>query len=634
MVNHPAQPPLPPDTGEAHPDEMASFEALRTLLLGSEQQQLAELRERVHNPELRARDVSGVVAEAIELRRGQDGEHALSEALAPSVEQVVKESVRKDPTVMADALFPVMGPAIRKSIAEAIRSMLQAFNEALEHSLSIRGIKWRIEALRTGRSFAEVVLLRSLVYRVEQIFLIHKKTGLLLQHVAAPEVAMQDPDMVSGMLSAIQDFVRDSFQAPQGEALNTLQVGELQVWVEQGPQAILAAVIRGNPPQALLVTMKEKLEEAHRRFGLALDRFEGNAAPFEAFRDELAQCLEARYREEGRAKPKPYFLVLAALLFGLLVVWKAVSVVEDRKWNRFVENLRQQPGIVVTSFAKEGGRYRILGLRDPLAIDPRALLEKSRLDLSRAEFRWNVFYALDDPLVLKRAQEILQPPQGVTLAFENGTLRASGESPRGWAKMMRARAPLIAGVKALDEANLEDADSLEHQKGAVESATVYFATGSAEVTAGQKARLVQASQAIQVVLQKAATIPENVVIEVVGHADSAGAEATNFFLSQQRASQVVRELARAGIRTRFLRARGAGTAEPVQTGNTDSDRQANRSVTFRVVVAQSTEERRGGLDRCFRRKSACSVPSPSARRVSCAGSWRASSRTPTSPRSA
>ena len=37
--------------------------------------------------------------------------------------------------------------------------------------------------MRTGRSFAEVVMLRSLVYRVEQIFLIHRETSLSLLHV-------------------------------------------------------------------------------------------------------------------------------------------------------------------------------------------------------------------------------------------------------------------------------------------------------------------------------------------------------------------------------------------------------------------------------------------------------------------
>ncbi len=81
----------------------------------------------------------------------------------------------------------------------------------------------------TDWPFAEVVLLHSLVFRVEQVFRIHKNTGLLLQHGVAPTVAAQAPDMISGMLSAIQEFVRDFFQASQRGTLQTLQVGDLQV---------------------------------------------------------------------------------------------------------------------------------------------------------------------------------------------------------------------------------------------------------------------------------------------------------------------------------------------------------------------------------------------------------------------
>ena len=78
-----------------------------------------------------------------------------------------------------------MGPAIRRAIAEALRAMVDSFNQVLQHSLSARALRWRVEAWRTGRPFAEVVLSHSLVYRVEQVFLVHRDTGLLLQHVAA-----------------------------------------------------------------------------------------------------------------------------------------------------------------------------------------------------------------------------------------------------------------------------------------------------------------------------------------------------------------------------------------------------------------------------------------------------------------
>ena len=87
--------------------------------------------------------------------------------------------------VLADAIFPVIGPAIRKSIAASISEFAETLNQIVETSVSFRAIQWRVEALITGKSFSEILLARSLLYSVEQVFLIHRKSGLLLLHVAA-----------------------------------------------------------------------------------------------------------------------------------------------------------------------------------------------------------------------------------------------------------------------------------------------------------------------------------------------------------------------------------------------------------------------------------------------------------------
>src|SRR5271163_1652480 len=205
-------------------DNNHAFEELRHLIVAPEQEGIAAIQDRLENLEKRTQDVSAVVAEAIQMRRDKGDDLALAAALAPTIQETLRESVRRDPHVLADALFPVMGPAIRKSIAETLRTMLESFNQALEHSLSARGIKWRIEAFRTGKSFGEIVLMHSLLYRVEQVFLIHRQTGLVLNHVVATSVPTQDPSMVAGMLSAIQQFVRDSFDSKNEETLDGLNV--------------------------------------------------------------------------------------------------------------------------------------------------------------------------------------------------------------------------------------------------------------------------------------------------------------------------------------------------------------------------------------------------------------------------
>jgi outer membrane protein OmpA-like peptidoglycan-associated protein len=591
MADHPANSIRESDVGDPRADDEKALQELRSILLSAEHGELVALRQRLDDLQMRARDMGAAIAEAIRLRREQGGGPDLREALGPSVEDVLRESVRKNPDILASALFPIMGPAIRRSIFESIRQMVESFNESLEKSFSIQGIKWRIEAIRTGRPFAEVVLLRSLVYRVEQVFLIHKKTSLLLLHEVAPYVSTQDPEMVSGMLSAIQDFVRDSFSTPQAETLDSLQVGDLQVWVEQGPGAILAAVIRGHAPQDLRVTLREKMEALHARFSQELDDFEGDAAPFEAFRSELIECLAARYRTEKRSKARPFAAILGLAIVAVLLVWALFSFSENRKWGRFVGELQQQPGIVVTSFSKEGGRYRISGLRDPLSEEPAALLTAQGLDPGRAEFHWGAYYALDDSLVERRASTILEPPAGVTLSVERGTLRAVGKCSPEWASKLRESIALIPGVQSLDESRLDDGGSLASLKAALESATVLFDVGEVAISGEQRVALDQVRARLQTLVEKAATQSQEVAVEIVGHADTTGEEDVNQVLSERRAQRVARELAAAGIPAVTISARGVGTSEPVRSENTEEDRKYNRSATFRVSFSRKSSTR-------------------------------------------
>jgi OOP family OmpA-OmpF porin len=172
-----------PDADAPAADE--SMAELRSLLLGPAEARLAEIHSRVTDPQWQLKEVSHVLPAAIAVRSRQDND--LSEALAPTLTSAIERSVRKNPQTLVDAIFPVMGPAIRKAIAAALSGMVQSLNQSLSHSLSVQGLKWRLEAWRTGKTFAEVVLLHTLLYRVEQVFLIHKETGLLLLHVGCSQ---------------------------------------------------------------------------------------------------------------------------------------------------------------------------------------------------------------------------------------------------------------------------------------------------------------------------------------------------------------------------------------------------------------------------------------------------------------
>ncbi len=569
-------------------DNNHAFEELRHLIVAPEQEGIASIQDRLDNLEKRTEDVSVVVAEAIQMRREKGDDLALADALAPTIQETLRESVRRNPHVLADALFPVMGPAIRKSITETLRGMLESFNEALEHSLSWRGIQWRIEAFRTGRPFAEIVMMHSLLYRVEQVFLIHRETGLVLNHLVAPSAPAQDADMVAGLLSAIQQFARDSFQSGQTENLGNMTFDELQIRVVSGPNAVIAAAIRGHAPETYNLAMQETLEEVQRLYSSALVNFKGDPGPFRAAESQIARLLETQYREKPADKRRPRAAIIAGAVAGILLLgWLGYSTYLLIEWSRFLSELRKQPGIVVVSYTKDGRTFHVQGFRDPLSEDPKKLISQAGLDPDHADLQLAPYYSLDDAIVARRATALLHPPAGVTLTAKDGELIPEGAAPQNWIAQLEEKAPWIAGVSRVDESRLQNSNlqQLNTLKNSLESIVLLFPLGRAELDAGQEANLAQAEKNIRELVAQAAPLHQTVTVALVGHTDITGVEAANLPLSRQRADQIRAALLRNGVKSANLLPRGVGTSQPLQNEDTEAGRRLNRSVTFKITLS-------------------------------------------------
>jgi len=459
------------------------FEELRQLLLSREREQLRELRDRIVDKERRSQDIASVLPEAVKLSRERGEE--LAHALRPAVEGSIKESIDQRPQIFVDALHPIIGPIVRRSIAESLRRLLQSLNQTLEHTFSWRGLKWRFEALRTGKSFAEVVMLRSLVYRVEQLFLIHRKTSLSLLHVTSDPAMSKDSDMVAGMLSAIQDFARDSFEVGEDAALEEFRVGELQVWISPGRSAYLAAVIRGNPSRELRSTLEETIESIHVLKGSALANFQGNAVIFEPLRPELEACLRAQYTTaKSDRRPTRVWVILgtavAVAIFGL-----ALAAQSKSKWKAFLGRLNAQPGLIVTD-ARQGwlSSSQVSGLRDASSADPEALAREAKLDPARIRFHWKEYLALDPASVRRRFEQRFGVPNETRIALKDGVLTLSGSIPYEWLERVRREATLVPGVTSIADRAADisyDQDltrkRFEQQLGLLETVNAVVANG-------------------------------------------------------------------------------------------------------------------------------------------------------------
>jgi hypothetical protein len=367
-------------------------------------------------------------------------EDGLVRAMTPVTEQAIRRSVELNPKILAEALFPIMAPAIRRSIASALEGMMRALNAAVENSLSPQSVRWRVEAWRTGRSFAEVVVVRTLVFRVEQVFLIEKDGGTLLQHVAIDPKLAENSELVSAMLTAIQDFVRDSFRTPQGESIGSVTIGDLTLWIESGPQAVVAAVIRGAPPHDLRDVLHDTLVAIHQQHLKPLTSFSGDAEIFAPARELLEGCLRqqrlpdaAGPAEKGKRRVTPATVVLALAIAGL-VAWTVLSWREMRRWEALQAHVRSQPGVVLLSAERKGDRYHLEGLFDPLADDPLAGAQRFGIPPEKIRARWTPYQSLEPRIVTRRAREeaarlrekiesaVIAAPGGLLTAFAQGEL--------------------------------------------------------------------------------------------------------------------------------------------------------------------------------------------------------------------
>ena len=436
------------------------LETLRLLLLGPEYKELLQHKQMLENPERLSEHLSPAISQALQLRAKQDG--SLQKVLNPLITGALLDSVSEDPKPIADALYPVMGPAIRKSINSTMNQMLSTFNELLEQSVSPKAWRWRFDAWRTGRSYAEVVLMQNLVYQVEQVFLIHKDTGLLLQHLVADTAISKDPDMVSGMLTAIQDFISDSFSVEQNSGLDSLRLGDLTVLIEHGPSAVLAVVVRGPVPQGLQETLSEAIEEIHQQENQKLKQYDGDPAQFEHLRPTLTRCLKTQKRDTPEAEQKKskaakntkvtmrLLWVCLPLLMLALAYGVYYSSNKQANWEALQHSIQSEPGLILTQAVKQDGIYHLYGLADPLATKPVDLVTSSALSDKPLQLAFKPYLSLESDIVLKRLNQALLIPNSVNLTLQNGILTVKGSATTQWIAEFKQKAPMLAGINIIN----------------------------------------------------------------------------------------------------------------------------------------------------------------------------------------
>ena len=448
--------------------------------------------------------------------------------------------------------------------------------------------KWRFDAFRTKRTFAEVMLSETLVYQVEQVFLIHRESSLLINHLTSANAIVKDPDMVSGMLTAVTDFVKDSFVVDRQQNVKSIKFAQLNLLFEAGPHAIVVAAVRGLIPSDLQITMREQLEELHRLFGSSLEAYDGNAEQFHDTHQQLDRCLLSK-KKEGESKseddkniPWPAIIALSLLLF-VPIAWWLYSYIEENKWNKIVASLQSEPGIVVLNHHKQDGEYIVNGLLDPLAKDPDEIIANDQQFAGKVQLNMESYYSNEASFVNKRLLAILQPPATVTTNYKNGSLQIKGEAKENWIAELSNKLPYIWGISSVDTSELraiEDLQILINQLvGSIEAVVIEFAPNSTELSSNDLPLVVNLAEKIGSLTKHMHKSEQEFKVGILGFADLSGSTSANNLISEGRARNIHQYLVDNGVNEENLLAKGLGTF--VQRENLEK---ISRCATQRCVI--------------------------------------------------
>ncbi len=222
---------------------------------------------------------------------------------------------------MVEALYPVIGETVQRSISEFAREFQRNIDMRLKSTFGPRGFLRSLGARLRGVSGSELAMRSAFPFLIREIFLIQHGSGLLLAHSSLGGEDDGDFDLVGAMLTAIRDFVHDSFAHEDGkeQELDSISYGDLQIQVVSGQYAYLAVVYEGVEPEGFRVGMRGLLSELHVRYGSVFRDYDGDLAllpKIPAQLDEFAEDISSRDEPERLSSRQRwiYFGMLTTLL--------------------------------------------------------------------------------------------------------------------------------------------------------------------------------------------------------------------------------------------------------------------------------------------------------------------------------
>ena len=409
---------------------------LKSLLLKEELEVIAELKQKILSKEQFTKEVSEVLTGAI--NRAKRVDSGFERALTTPIKKGVTQAFTDNKQTLIDSILPIMGQLIRKTVTNSIKKIVSDVNRTLEQKFSIKALKWRWQARKAGITFAEMVFQKTISYEVKELFVINHENGLLIQHVGANDMLI-DNNAVSAMLTAIQDFIGDSLQTSDS-GLSSAAVGDVNYFISVGPKAYLATVVKGSATERLKEKSQQLIENIHADFSDLLTdetRYQQDSEFDEYLRPHLLS--KSISEEPKKTNMLPWIIIISVLVFSLLYYFYQ----RNKQYNIVFDAAHSVEGLYINSIKSTSGKYIVAGLLDPLA-------DIAKLHDLNVLLDTKPFISLDQGMIDKRVQNVVNNYKNVSYTWLNNSLNLSGVLSNEESKKLIKELEAIAGVSPIN----------------------------------------------------------------------------------------------------------------------------------------------------------------------------------------
>ena len=274
--------------------------------------QIDSLRRQLEEHDVQLKKHEASIVPTISEEMGQITQYAvenapdeMASALGPIIGEATRIHIRDSRDEMVEVLYPIIGDSVIRAVGDAFRDFQRAIDARLRPSQG--NILDNVGNRLRGVSSSQMALRQALPFDIEQFFLIQRESGLLLAYSAANPESAADSDLISGMLTAIRDFVQDSFD-PDMESdggLSEISYGDETIILQTGSEAYAAVVLSGYEPEGFRGRLRMLLSDLHMQHVESFKHYDGDpdalpdlVTPIDGFRDGLNELVVDEDTEE------------------------------------------------------------------------------------------------------------------------------------------------------------------------------------------------------------------------------------------------------------------------------------------------------------------------------------------------